>query len=47
MNAVTAYIVDHFRDKISLNKAAKAAHMTPQAFCKYFKKISFFMCPYI
>lgn len=40
MNVVTAYIVEHFRDKISLNKAAKVAHMTPQAFCKYFKKIS-------
>ncbi|CAN5392050.1 AraC family transcriptional regulator [soil metagenome] len=40
MNAVTAYIVDNFREKISLNKAANAVHMTPQAFCKYFKKIS-------
>jgi AraC-like DNA-binding protein len=40
MHAVTAYIVDNFRGKISLDKAAKAAHMTPQAFCKYFKKIN-------
>jgi AraC-like DNA-binding protein len=40
MNAITAYIVDNFREKISLNKAANAVHMTPQAFCKYFKKIS-------
>ena len=40
MNAVTAYIVENFREKISLNKAAREANMTPQAFCKYFKKIS-------
>lgn len=40
MNAVTAYIVEHFREKISLSKAAREANMTPQAFCKYFKKIS-------
>jgi len=40
MNAVTAYIVENFREKISLNKAAKTANMTPQAFCKYFKRIS-------
>ncbi len=38
MNAVTAYIVDNFREKISLGKAAAAANMTPQGFCKYFKK---------
>lgn len=40
MSAVTAYIVENFRGKIVLNKAAKTANMTPQAFCRYFKKIS-------
>ncbi len=40
MNAVTAYIVENFREKISLTNAAREANMTPQAFCKYFKKIS-------
>ncbi|WP_301921636.1 AraC family transcriptional regulator [Ferruginibacter sp.] len=40
MNLVTAYIVENFREKTSLDKAAEAANMTPQSFCKYFKKIS-------
>ncbi|MEO5889116.1 MAG: AraC family transcriptional regulator [Ferruginibacter sp.] len=40
LNKVIAYIVENFREKISLNQAAAAANMTPQAFCKYFKKIS-------
>jgi len=40
MNKVIAYIVENFRETISLNQAARAASMTPQAFCKYFKKIS-------
>lgn len=40
INIVTAYIVENFREKISLSKVARKANMTPQAFCKYFKKIS-------
>lgn len=40
MNAVMAYIVDNFQSAITLAGAASAANMTPQAFCKYFKKIT-------
>lgn len=40
INPVMAYIVDNFNDKISLNKAAEIAHMTPNAFCKFFKKVT-------
>lgn len=35
---VFAYIVDHFKTDISLNKASAIIGMTPTAFCKYFKK---------
>lgn len=38
MGPVLAYLIDHFRGKVSLSEAASLAHMTPQAFCKYFKK---------
>jgi AraC-like DNA-binding protein len=38
INLVYRYIIDHFEDKISLDKAAEVANMTPNAFCKYFKK---------
>lgn len=40
MNAVMAYIVDNFQSDITLAGAAGSANMTPQAFCKYFKKIT-------
>ncbi|GGC29438.1 AraC family transcriptional regulator [Parapedobacter defluvii] len=38
ISPVFAYLVDNFRYKVSLEEAASLAHMTPQAFCKYFKK---------
>jgi AraC-like DNA-binding protein/quercetin dioxygenase-like cupin family protein len=37
---VFAYLVENFRGSISLNKAAEIAGMTPNAFCRYFKKIT-------
>ena len=40
INKVFAYIVDNFHNEISLNKAAEIIGMTPNAFCKYFKKIT-------
>lgn len=40
INEVMAYIVEHFRKQISLDKAATIAGMTPTAFCKYFKRIT-------
>lgn len=40
LNTAMAYIVDNFQSDITLTGAAAAANMTPQAFCKYFKKIT-------
>jgi AraC-like DNA-binding protein len=40
INAVLAYLVENFRTRLSLNKAAEVAGMTPNALCKYFKKIT-------
>ncbi|RVT98125.1 AraC family transcriptional regulator [Mucilaginibacter limnophilus] len=38
INPVFAYLVDNFRKQISLDEAAGIANMTPNAFCKFFKK---------
>ncbi|MDB5017225.1 MAG: adaA 2 [Mucilaginibacter sp.] len=38
INPVFAYLVDNFRYHVSLDTAAGIANMTPNAFCKYFKK---------
>lgn len=35
-----AYVVENFRKEISLNQAAETINMTPNAFCKYFKKLT-------
>jgi AraC-like DNA-binding protein len=40
INPVYAYLVENFRRQVSLNTAASIANMTPNAFCKYFKKIT-------
>jgi AraC-like DNA-binding protein len=40
INPVFAYLVENFRGQVSLDKASGIAHMTPNAFCKYFKKIT-------
>jgi len=40
INPVFAYLVENFRESVSLNKAAAIANMTPNAFCKYFKKVT-------
>ena len=40
IGSVFAYLVENFREKVSLDKAASIANMTPSAFCKYFKKIT-------
>ncbi|HMH20638.1 MAG TPA: AraC family transcriptional regulator [Puia sp.] len=37
---VFAYLVENFRGDISLDRAAAIAGMTPNAFCRYFKKIT-------
>ena len=38
INPVFAYLVENFRQHVSLDVAASIANMTPNAFCKYFKK---------
>jgi AraC-like DNA-binding protein/quercetin dioxygenase-like cupin family protein len=40
INKVTAFVVEHFREPIHVEQAAAIVHMTPHAFCKYFKRIT-------
>jgi AraC-like DNA-binding protein len=40
INPVLAYLVENFRRPVALKTAAGIANMTPNAFCKYFKKIT-------
>lgn len=40
LHAVQSYLIDHFKQKISLNEIAEVANMSPNAFCKYYKKIT-------
>jgi AraC-like DNA-binding protein len=40
INPVFAYLVENFRTQVSLDEASSIANMTPNAFCKYFKKIT-------
>jgi len=40
INPVFTYIVENFKRSVSLNVAAEIANMTPNAFCRYFKKIT-------
>lgn len=38
MNDIYQYTMEHFTETISLSSVAAIAHLTPQAFCRYFKK---------
>ncbi|REA60443.1 AraC family transcriptional regulator [Dyadobacter luteus] len=38
INTALGYIVDHFRQEILLEDVSSAVNMSPNAFCKYFKK---------
>lgn len=38
MNYIYQYTIEHYAEAITLEKIAAVANMTPQAFCKYFKK---------
>lgn len=40
INPIFAYLVENFRGQVSLDEASGIANMTPNAFCKYFKKIT-------
>ncbi|WP_341227886.1 AraC family transcriptional regulator [uncultured Arcticibacterium sp.] len=37
-HSVFSYIIEHFREDISLNEVAEKAGLTPTSFCRYFKK---------
>lgn len=38
MSDIFRYTMDHFKKEISLDEIAAIAHLTPQSFCRYFKK---------
>ncbi|MBC7893390.1 MAG: AraC family transcriptional regulator [Sphingobacteriaceae bacterium] len=38
INRVYVYVAEHFQTAIRLDDVARLVHMTPQAFCRYFKK---------
>jgi AraC-like DNA-binding protein len=38
MNDIYQYTMAHYTENISLKQIANVAHLTPQAFCRYFKK---------
>lgn len=38
MNDIYQYTMDHFTEMITLEQIAAVAHLTPQSFCRYFKK---------
>lgn len=40
INKVFSYIIDNFRNNVCLDEVAQIACMTPNAFCKYFKKVT-------
>ena len=40
INPIFAYLIENFRNNVSLNEAAEIANMSPNAFCRYFKKIT-------
>lgn len=40
INAALGYIVDNFRNEILLDKVAAVVNMSPNAFCKYFKRVT-------
>ncbi|MEO5893427.1 MAG: AraC family transcriptional regulator [Ferruginibacter sp.] len=40
INKVFAYIIDNYKTTVSLDEVAQLACMTPNAFCKYFKKVT-------
>jgi AraC-like DNA-binding protein len=40
VNKVYNYILNNFKDTITLQEAAQIVNMTPNAFCKFFKKVT-------
>lgn len=37
---VFAYLIEHYREEITLKKIAEVAHLSPTSFCRYFKTIT-------
>lgn len=37
LQRVFAYLIEHFKEDISLHEIAKVAHLSPTSFCRYFK----------
>lgn len=37
---VFAYLIEHYREEITLQKIAEIAHLSPTSFCRYFKTIT-------
>lgn len=40
INRVCQYVQKHFAERLSIHKAASLVHLTPGAFCKFFKRIT-------
>ncbi|MEH6306307.1 AraC family transcriptional regulator [Olivibacter sp. CPCC 100613] len=40
INNITAYLLDHFKEPLCIEQAAQLVHLSPSAFCRYFKKIT-------
>ncbi|MFT4032833.1 MAG: AraC family transcriptional regulator [Siphonobacter sp.] len=40
LNKIYAYLTEHFREEIRLDTVSSLINMTPQSFCRYFKKVS-------
>lgn len=38
MGNIYNYVLQHYQQELTLEQVADAAHLTPQAFCRYFKK---------
>jgi AraC-like DNA-binding protein len=37
---VFAFLIEHYREEISLQKISEVAHLSPTSFCRYFKNIT-------
>lgn len=40
INRITAYVVERFKEPVTVEQAAALVNMSPHAFCRYFKRIT-------